>query len=122
VHGNVFLLHNVREAADDGDADKVAQSHVDARVRLVLFLDVLELKVEGHIPRHVTRRRKLLHQRRELVRVAAVVEQLDLPDKLNFDPVVLELLARVLQVDLNLWPYTGEKVRRKKRKKRRRNK
>ncbi len=32
VHGNVLLLHNVRQPPDNGHSHKVPQAHVDARV------------------------------------------------------------------------------------------
>ncbi|TLD22838.1 hypothetical protein PspLS_07353 [Pyricularia sp. CBS 133598] len=66
---------------------------VDAVVGLVLLLDVLEVEVKGLRVLQLARGGKLLHQREELVVVAAVKEHLYGADELHFDPRVLEPLA-----------------------------
>lgn len=47
VDPDILLAHDILHAARDGDADKVAQAHVDAGVGFVCFLDVLEGEWEG---------------------------------------------------------------------------
>jgi len=59
-----------------------------------VLLDVAEVEGVGLVARHGARRRELAHDRGEVVEVAAVVEQFDLANQLNFDPDVLDLLAR----------------------------
>lgn len=64
-----------RDGAQAREQD-APQLDVDAVVALVLLLDVLELKVERLRRAHLARGRELLHERQELVVVAAVVEEL----------------------------------------------
>ena len=76
VHPNVLFADHVGHAARDGDAHEVAQLDVDAVVRLVLLLDVLEVEVEGLRVLQFAGRGELLAQGEELVVAAAVVEHL----------------------------------------------
>lgn len=63
VDPEVLLADDVGHAAGDGDADEVPQLHVDAVVRLVLLLHVLEVEVERLRVLQLARRRQLLVQR-----------------------------------------------------------
>ena len=47
VHPQVFFADRVGHAPRHGHTHKVAQAHVDARVRLVRLLDVFEVEGEG---------------------------------------------------------------------------
>lgn len=93
VDPNVLFADHVGHAARDCDADKVAQLDVDAVVRLVLLLDVLEVEVEGLRVLQLPRRGELLVQREELVVVAAVKEHFYRADELDLDARVLEAFA-----------------------------
>lgn len=93
VNPNVLLTDDVGHATRHGDAHKVAQLDVDAVVGLVLLLDVLEVEVEGLGVLQLARGGKLLHQREELVVIAAIKEHLYGADELHLDSGVLKPLA-----------------------------
>lgn len=93
VDPEILLTNNIRHAPRDGDADEIAQPDVDARVRLILLLDVLEQERERVRVLQLARGRELRLQRQELVVHAAVVEHLDRADELHLDASVLEALA-----------------------------
>ncbi len=79
VDPDVLLADHVGHAARHGDAHVVAQLDVDAVVRLVLLLDVLEVEVEGLRVLQLAGRGQLLHERQELVVVAPVKEHFGVP-------------------------------------------
>lgn len=74
VDPDVLLADDVGHAPRDGDADVVAQLHVDAVVRLILLLHVLEVEVERLRVLQLAGRGELLDEGEEFVVIAAVEE------------------------------------------------
>lgn len=93
VDPDVLFANHVGHAAGDGDAHKVPQLDVDAVVRLVLLLDVLEVEVVRLRVLQLPRGGELLVQGEEFVVVASVEEHFDGADELHLDARVLEALA-----------------------------
>lgn len=98
---DVHLLDAVREERPaHRHAQEIAQTHVDAVVRLILLLCGVELKREdGDRLWESPSRAEVELQRGEVVVVATIVEELDLADELDLDAGVLELLGGVFHLD-----------------------
>lgn len=62
---------------------------------------LLEATLGSLLTCNFTRSRKILNQRSEFMVVPSVVEKLNLPNELDFYPVMFEFLARFLQIDNN---------------------
>ena len=77
--------------------DEISEPDIGAGVALVGFLDLVELEVEARVLRQVSGARKLLDEREVLVVVPPIVVQLDLPDELDLDPLVLETVRLAVQ-------------------------
>eukprot|EP00968_Pinguiococcus_pyrenoidosus_P025909 scaffold7037_cov311-Pinguiococcus_pyrenoidosus.AAC.3 len=80
-------------AAQDADADEVAQAHVEAVVALVGLVHVAEVEVEAGGVREKARGRQISRQRHEGIHAVAVVRDLDLPQQLHADALVLQRAA-----------------------------
>ena len=80
---------------------EISQPDIGAGVAFVGLLDLVELKVEARVLRQVPGTRQLLDEREVLVVVPPVVVQLDLPDELDLDPLVLEAVRLAAQGDVD---------------------
>ena len=76
VDPDVLLANHVGHASRDCHPHEVPQLHINAVVRLVLLLYVLEVEIERLRVLQLARRCELLHQRKEFVVVASVEEHL----------------------------------------------
>lgn len=76
VDPEILLADYVGHAPGDGDADEVAQLHVDAVVGLVLLLDILEVEGEGLRVLQFAGGGELLDEGEEFIVASAVVVHL----------------------------------------------
>ena len=102
MHVYLLLFDDVAEAFDDDQAEEVAELDIGATVRLVLLLDGGEVEVNGEVVAYFARVVEQLADRGEDVMIAAVVEELDLAHELQPDALVLDLAARLLELDVDL--------------------
>mmetsp|Transcript_20229 Transcript_20229/g.50586 ORF Transcript_20229/g.50586 Transcript_20229/m.50586 type:complete len:303 (-) Transcript_20229:133-1041(-) len=94
AHPELELLHHsVAVAALHGHPQKVPRPHVDAVVGLVWHLHPAELERNAQRTLQLPRRRHLPHQADEVIRVAAVKVQFNLPQHLDLHSQVLHFLS-----------------------------
>jgi hypothetical protein len=111
VDPNVLLPDDIGHSSRHCDPDEISQLDVDAIVRLVLLLDILEVEIKCLGVLQISGSGELLAEREELIVVASIKEhfwtfmsakpgQRRLPgaptncaDELNLDPCVLQPLA-----------------------------
>lgn len=74
VDPDILLTDDIGHTARDSNADVVAKFDIDAVVRLVLLLDVLEVEIKCLRVLKLAGGRKLLDERQKLVMIASVEE------------------------------------------------
>ena len=96
LHHKVAVLYNIRRVIlRHSHTDEIAQPHVQAVVRLVLFVCVGEVELELLLAGDGARRTQLLHAVQELLAVASVVQNLNNPKQLCLHTNVVHRLARL---------------------------
>lgn len=93
MNPDILFLDNIGQSTQNGDPDKVSELDVDSMITLVLLFHILELEIKGGFVSKFTRDGEILLHRPELVMVPAVVKHLYAAHKLDFDTIVLHLLA-----------------------------
>jgi len=93
VNPEILLTDHVGHAPAHRDTDEVAQAYIDAGIRLVLLLDILEQEGECVGVLQLAWRRKLGLEGEKLVMYASVVEHLDCADELHLDASVFQALS-----------------------------
>lgn len=76
IDPKILLAHDVGHTAGDGDAHEIPELYVDAIVRFVLLLDVLEIEGEGLGVLEFSGSCEFLDEGEEFVVVSAVVKHL----------------------------------------------
>lgn len=75
IYPKVLFADDILDTPRHGGADVVAEADIYAIVRLVLLLDILEIKGEGLWMLEVARSSEFLAEREEVVVVALVEEE-----------------------------------------------